>query len=79
MHVHLRGSAHLGTAGKPVFRLPASVRPSHVVSVLIYASGGVAAAMNILPTGQVSVFDQSGTDSQVRDFTSFDGVSFPLG
>ena len=77
--VHLRGSARLGTAGRPVFRLPPSVRPSHVISVLIYSSGGVAAAMNILPTGQVGVFDQTGTDSAVRDFTSFDGVSFPLG
>ena len=77
--VHLRGSARIGTAGKPVFRLPTSVRPSHVISVLIYASGGVAGALSILPSGQVTVFDQTGSDSAVRDFTSFDGVSFPLG
>jgi len=77
--VHLRGSARIGTAGKPVFRLPTSARPSHVISVLVYASGGVAGAMNILPSGQVTVFDQTGTDSAVRDFTSFDGISFPLG
>jgi hypothetical protein len=77
--VHLRGSAHLGTAGKPVFRLPRSIRPSHVISELIYASGGALGALNILPNGQVVVFDQTGTDSAVRDFTSFDGISFPLG
>jgi len=77
--VHLRGSAHAGPAGKPVFRLPSSVRPSHVISVIIYASGGTAAGMNIQPAGQVGVFDQTGSDSAVRDFTSFDGVSFPLG
>ena len=77
--VHLRGSARIGTAGQPVFRLPSSVRPSHVISVLVYASGGVAGSMNILPSGQVTVFDQTGSDSAVRDFTSFDGVSFPLG
>lgn len=77
--VHLRGSARIGTAGKPVFRLPTSARPSHVLSMLVYASGGVAGALNILPTGQVIVFDQTGSDTAVRDFTSFDGVSFPLG
>jgi hypothetical protein len=76
--VHLRGSARIGTNGQPVFRLPASVRPSHVISVLIYASGGELGAMSILPSGQVGVFDQNG-DSFVKDFTSFDGVSYPLG
>jgi hypothetical protein len=77
--VHLRGSARIGTNGQPVFRLPASVRPSHVISVLIYASGGQLGALSILPSGQVTVFDQSGADTFVRDFTSFDGVSYPLG
>jgi len=77
--VHLRGSAHQGADHKPVFRLPASVRPSHVISVPIYASGGIVGAMNIAPSGQVTVFDQTGSDSAVRDFSSFDGVSFPLG
>jgi hypothetical protein len=77
--VHLRGSAREGIAGKPVFRLPTSVRPSKVISVLIYASGGQVGAMSILPSGQVSAFDQTGTDSAVKDFTSFDGISFPLG
>lgn len=77
--VHLRGSARHGVDHMPVFRLPASVRPSHVISVPIYASGGIVGAMNILPSGQVTVFDQTGSDSAVRDFTSFDGVSFPLG
>jgi hypothetical protein len=75
--VHLRGSARTGLVGKPVFRLPASLRPSHVLSIPVYVSQGVA-QMNILPTGQVSVFDQQ-NGQLVRDFTSFDGVSFPLG
>lgn len=77
--VHLRGSAHLGLAGQPVFRLPLSARPSHVLSMLIYVSGGAAGAMNVLPSGLATVFDQTGSDTAVRDFTSFDGVSFPLG
>jgi hypothetical protein len=76
--LHLRGSAHAGLAGKPVFRLPTSVRPSHVVSEVIYASGGVPAALQVSPAGQVTVFDQLG-NTKVTDFTSFDGVSFPLG
>ncbi len=77
--VHLRGWARIGTAGKAVFTLPRSARPAHVISELIYASGGIAAAINILPNGQATVFDQTGTDSAVRDFTSFDGISFSLG
>jgi hypothetical protein len=77
--VHLRGSAHLGNAGEAVFTLPSSARPTHVISELTYASGGVAAAINIAPNGQVTVFDQTETSSAVRDFTSFDGVSFSVG
>jgi hypothetical protein len=77
--VHLRGSARLGNPAKAVFRLPVSARPSHVISELIYASGGTPAAVAILPDGKVTVFDQTGTNSAVTDFTSFDGVTFPLG
>jgi hypothetical protein len=76
--VHLRGSARTGLAGKPVFRLPRGVRPSRVLSIVIYTSLGPA-EMNILPGGQVIVFDQTGNDQNVRDFSSFDGISFPLG
>jgi hypothetical protein len=76
--VHLRGSARAGKIGSAVFRLPKGVRPSHVLSLPIYASAGVQ-EMNILPSGYVVPFDQTGTDSFVRDFTSFDGVSFPEG
>ncbi len=75
--VHLRGSARTGLAGKPTFRLPTSIRPSHVLSMTIYTSLGPA-EMNILPTGQAILFDQSG-DVNVRDFSSFDAVSYPLG
>ena len=76
--VHLRGSARVGGIGKAAFRFPRGVRPSHVLSLPIYASGG-AQEMNILPNGLAIPFDQTGTDSSVRDFTSFDGVSFPQG
>jgi hypothetical protein len=76
--VHLRGSSRLGGIGKAAFRLPRGVRPSHVLSLPIYASAG-AQEMNILPNGLAIPFDQTGTDSFVRDFTSFDGVSFPQG
>jgi hypothetical protein len=75
--VHLRGSARTGLAGKPVFRLPSGLRPSRVLSIPIYTSLGPA-EMNILPGGQVITFDEN-SDQDVRDFTSFDGVSFPLG
>jgi hypothetical protein len=77
--VHLRGSARIGTDGKAVFTLPRAARPAHTISEIIYATGGVAAAISIGTNGRVSVFDQTGTDSAVRDFTSFDGVTFSLG
>jgi hypothetical protein len=77
--VHLRGSARIGTAGKAVFILPRSARPAHTISELLYASGGIAAAISVETNGRVLGFDQTGTDSAVRDFTSFDGISFSLG
>ncbi|HEY3902385.1 MAG TPA: hypothetical protein VGM14_00580 [Streptosporangiaceae bacterium] len=77
--VHLRGSARIGKASKPVFTLPSRARPGHAISEIIYASGGIAAAISIGTNGHVSVFDQTDTDSAVRDFTSFDGLSFSLG
>jgi hypothetical protein len=76
--VHLRGSARLGNVGTAAFRLPRAVRPSRVLSLPIYASAG-AEEMNILPSGLAIPFDQTGSDAHVRDFTSFDGISFPLG
>jgi len=77
--VHLRGSARIGADGKAVFILPRAARPAHTISEILYASGGVAAAISIETSGKVMVFDQTGTDSSVRDFTSFDGVTFSLG
>jgi len=76
--LHFRGSVRAGKIGSAAFRLPKGVRPSHVLSLVIYASAGVQ-EMNILPNGYAIPFDQTGTDSSVRDFTSLDGVSFPLG
>jgi hypothetical protein len=76
--VHLRGSAAGGKVASAVFRLPKGVRPSHVLSLPIYASAG-AAEMNILSNGLASPIDQTANDTHVRDFTSFDGVSFPEG
>jgi hypothetical protein len=77
--VHLRGSARLGPAGKAVFILPKAARPAHAISELLYASGGAAGAITINPSGKTFVFDQTGTNSAVRDFTSFDGLSYSLG
>jgi len=76
--VHLRGSVRAGQNGKSVFRLPLAIRPSHVLSMVVYTSNQPE-EMNILPTGRVVVFDGTGTGAFVRDFTSFDGVSYPLG
>ena len=76
--LHFRGSVRAGNINSAAFRLPKGVRPSHVLSLPIYASAGVQ-EMNILPNGNVIPFDQTTTDQFVRDFTSLDGVSFPLG
>jgi hypothetical protein len=71
--VHLRGSAREGQAGMAVFRLPRGIRPSHILSLVIYTDGGPA-SMNILRNGDAETFGGNNLD-----FTSFDGVSFPEG
>ena len=71
--VHLRVSARVGHVSKSVFRLPRGIRPSHVLSLVIYTDGGPA-SMQILPNGGVITGGGNTTD-----FTSFDGVSFPEG
>jgi hypothetical protein len=76
--VHLRGSARLGSSGTAAFRLPRGVRPSHVLSVVIYSDTGPA-EMNILPNGLAKPFNPGSTGSNVSDFTSFDGVTFAQG
>jgi hypothetical protein len=76
--LHFRGSARGGNINSSAFRLPKGVRPSHILSLPIYTSTGVQ-EMSIMPTGYATPFDETGTDSAVRDFSSFDGVSFPLG
>ena len=76
--VHLRGSARIGSSGTAAFRLPRGVRPSHVLSVVIYTDTGPA-EMSILPSGLAEPFNPGSTGSNVSDFTSFDGVTFAQG
>jgi hypothetical protein len=76
--VHLRGSAAGGTDGAMVFRLPNSVRPVDTLWLHIYALDGSSGGLEITPTGQAFVFDNTGSDSNVLGFSSFDGVSFPI-
>ena len=75
--VHLRGSARTGLYLKPTFRLPPGVRPSHVLSIPVYTDQGDA-QLQIFTSGQAVLNDQN-SGNEVRDFSSFDGVSFPLG
>jgi hypothetical protein len=76
--VHLRGSVRAGKNGTAAFQLPRALRPSRVLSMVIYTDYGPA-EMEISPAGYVLPFDLTPTNSHVRDFTSFDGVSFPEG
>jgi hypothetical protein len=76
--IHLRGSVAGGKINSAAFRLPAGLRPSRILSIVIYTSNGPE-EMNILTSGYAIPFDNTGTDSFVRDFTSLDGVSFPQG
>lgn len=74
--VHLRGSAHLGNVSQAVFRLPVGTRPAHVLSMVIYTDNGPA-EMQIRTSGYAFVINPAG--GTATDFSSFDGVSFPLG
>jgi hypothetical protein len=76
--VHLRGSARIGNINGAVFQLPSGkgIRPSKILSMVVYTDTGPA-EMNIRPNGQAFLFNTGG--SNVLDFTSFDGVSFPKG
>lgn len=74
--VHLRGSAADGTKG-PVFTLPPGYRPSHSIRLPILAVGGSAGAMTIVPTGQAYLYDANG-NRNVVNYSSFDGISFPV-
>jgi hypothetical protein len=76
--VHLRGSAKGGVISAPVFQLPGGlgIRPSHVLSMVIYTDSGPA-QMQIFTNGKAMVIDEN--SSTATDFSSFDGVSFPKG
>jgi hypothetical protein len=79
--VHLRGCVkHPGSfsAGTQALRLPRGVRPSHDAGFAIN-SGNVAETAFIFPSGLVVPADNTGSASQVKVLSCFDGVSFPLG
>jgi hypothetical protein len=74
--VHLRGSAAGGSGA--VFTLPRGDRPSHTLWLSIYAFDGSSGGLEITHSGRAFPFDNTGTDIDVKDYTSFDGVSFPV-
>jgi len=79
--VHLRGCVkHPGSfsGGTQALRLPRGVRPSHDAGFAIN-SGNVAETAFIFPSGLVVPEDNTGSASQVKILSCFDGVSFPLG
>ena len=73
--VHLRGSLTSGT-GTNAFRLPKGDRPAHTLWLQVYALQGSSGGLEITPDGFASPFDPTGTDANVRGFTSLDGISF---
>jgi hypothetical protein len=80
--VHLRGSVKNGQSGPTccgaAFVLPPGIRPSHTLRMAIFEHGN-AQVLDIFPNGQVLPFDQTIGDQFARDYSSFDGVSWPLG
>jgi len=80
--VHLRGSVKNAQTGPTccgaAFVLPRGIRPSHTLRMAIFEHG-TAQVLDIFPNGQVDPFDQTIGDQNARDFSSFDGVSWPLG
>jgi hypothetical protein len=74
--VHLRGSAINGDPSMAVFQLPNAARPAHVLWLTIYAAAGSAGGLEIKPNGQAFVFDTTGSNTDVINWSSFDGVAF---
>jgi hypothetical protein len=74
--VHLRGSAASGSG--MAFRMPNAVRPSHTLWLSIYAFNGSSGGLEIEPNGAAFLFDNTGSNSDVTQFSSLDGVTFAI-
>jgi hypothetical protein len=75
--VHLRGSVRDGKANTAPCQLPPALRPSHTMFFVIYTAAGPA-EMEISSLGYLLPYDFTSNQADVRDFTTFDGISFPL-
>lgn len=69
---HLAGSVRSGNVDDGLARLPADARPSSVLYITVFTSGGNIGTVVVNPNGWVEAF---GTGSTTQ--TSLDGVSFP--
>ncbi len=75
--LHLRGDVINGSITAPVFTLPVGARPKSVLFLSIYADNGMSGGLTIRPNGRAFLRDNNG-GSFVANWTSFDGVSFPI-
>jgi hypothetical protein len=75
--LHLRGDVINGSIHAPVFTLPVGARPGHFVFLAVYADGGMPAGLQIGPNGKAFLKDQN-NGATVQNWSSFDGVSFPI-
>ena len=75
--VHLRGDIVNGSISTPVFRLPVGARPKSVLYLSVYADNGMSGGLTINPNGKAFLRDNN-SGTVVANWTSFDGVSFPI-
>jgi hypothetical protein len=75
--LHLRGDVINGSIKAPVFTLPVGARPGKVIFLSVYADNGESGGLTINPNGKAFLRDNN-SGTLVANWTSFDGVSFPV-
>jgi hypothetical protein len=75
--LHLRGDVINGSIHAPVFTLPKGARPAHTIFLSVFADNGESGGLTVNPNGKAFLRDNN-SGALVSNWTSFDGVSFPL-
>jgi hypothetical protein len=72
--VHLSGAIRQPSGSNPMFaRLPAGLRPAHVLYITIDTGNNDPGVLQILPTGAMYA-----GDGQAQQYSTLDGVTFPV-
>jgi hypothetical protein len=80
--VHLSGSLRQPAAGGQMFAvLPQAARPAHYlyIKAMVYSAGSAANAGTVVITPNGDMYAYSLTASYAQQYTSLEGISYPLG